>query len=72
MSGIELVIGKIDGLSVIPLTQAWATILKNSKSVDNLREICLSHGVEWDKVIYAQIEMDDPDYGFSIHNLLDR
>jgi hypothetical protein len=71
MASIELVVGKVDGFSVIPLTLAWASILKRSKGVDNLKRVCASHGVPWDKVIYAQIEVEDPDNGFSVHNLLD-
>jgi hypothetical protein len=71
MASIELVVGKIDGFAVIPLTRAWAAILKADKTVDNLKNIASSHGVPWDKVIYAQIEVEDPDNGFSIHNLLD-
>jgi hypothetical protein len=72
MASIELVVGKVDGFAVIPLTLAWANILKADKGVDNLKSIVATNGVPWDKVIYAQIEMDDPDYGFSITNLLDR
>jgi len=71
MASIELVVGKVDGFSVIPLTLAWASILKRSRGVDNLKRVCASHGVPWDKVIYAQIEVEDPDNGFSVHNLLD-
>lgn len=71
MASIELVIGKSNGFSVIPLTRAWANILKNSKNVDNVKRVCLSHGVKWEEVIYAQIEVEDPDNGFSIYNLLD-
>lgn len=71
MENVELVIGRVDGYSTIPLTLAWANLLKRSKGTDNLKRICASHGVPWDGVIYAQIEMLDPDYGFSIHNLLD-
>lgn len=71
MSSIELVVGKIDGFTVIPLTHAWATILKEDRSVDSLKSIVVSNGVPWDKVIYAQIEVEDPDNGFSITNLLD-
>lgn len=72
MASIELVVGKIDGFAVIPLTRAWANILKEDKTVDNLKSIAVSNGVPWDKVIYAQIEIEDPDTGFSITNLLDR
>lgn len=71
MASIELVIGKANGFSVIPLTRAWANILKNSKNVDNVKRVCLSHGIKWEGVIYAQIEVEDPDNGFSIYNLLD-
>ena len=71
MASIELVVGKIDGFAVIPLTRAWATILKEDRSVDSLKSIVVSNGVPWDKVIYAQIEVEDPDNGFSITNLLD-
>lgn len=71
MASIELVVGKIDGFAVIPLTRAWAAILKGDKTVDNLRSIVATNGVPWEKVIYAQIEIEDPDNGFSIHNLLD-
>ena len=72
MNSIELVVGTINGYSTIPLTRAWARILKESKSVDNLKSIVLSNGIKWDTVMYAQIECDDPDNGFEIHNLLDR
>lgn len=72
MASIELVVGKVDGFTVIPLTRAWAGVLKNSQTVDNLKSIIMSNGVPWDKVIYAQIEVEDPDNGLSIHNLLDR
>lgn len=71
MASIELVVGKIDGFAVIPLTRAWANILKGDNTVDNLRSIAATNGVPWDKVIYAQIEVEDPDNGFSVHNLLD-
>lgn len=71
MASIELVVGKIDGFTVIPLTRAWANILKEDKTVNNLKNIAASHGVPWEKVIYAQIEIEDPDTGFSIHGLLD-
>jgi hypothetical protein len=71
MASIELVVGKVDGFTVIPLTRAWASILKGDKTVDNLKSIVTSNGVPWDKVIYAQIEVEDPDNGFSITNLLD-
>jgi len=72
MASIELVVGKVDGFTVIPLTRAWANILKSDKTVDNLKSIAATNGVPWEKVIYAQIEIEDPDYGFSITNLLDR
>ena len=72
MSFIELVVGTERGHSTIPLTRAWATILKEDKTVDNLRNICASNGVPWNTVMYAQIEVQDPDNGFSIYNLLDR
>lgn len=72
MASIELVVGKIDGFTVIPLTRAWANILKEDKTVDNLKSIIMTNGVTWEKVIYAQIEIEDPDHGFSITNLLDR
>ena len=71
MDSAELVVGRIDGYSTIPLTLAWVNILKRSKGVDNLKRVCLSHGINWDKVIYAQIEVWDPDTGFCIHDLLD-
>jgi hypothetical protein len=71
MASIELVVGKVDGFTVIPLTRAWASILNGDKTVDNLKSIVTSNGVPWDKVIYAQIEVEDPDNGFSITNLLD-
>ena len=71
MASIELVVGKVDGFTVIPLTRAWVSILKGDKTVDNLKSIVTSNGVPWDKVIYAQIEVEDPDNGFSITNLLD-
>ena len=70
MASIELVVGKIDGFAIIPLTRAWANILKEDKTVDNLKNIASSHGVQWDDVIYAQIEVEDTDNGFSIHDLL--
>ena len=72
MDSIELVIGTVKGYSVIPLTRAWANILKENKSVGDLRSIVLSHGINWDTVMYAQIEVQDPDNGFQIFNLLDR
>jgi len=71
MSFIELVVGTTYGYSAIPLTRSWATILKESGTVDNLRSILASNGVPWDTVMYAQIEVEDPDNGFSITNLLD-
>lgn len=70
MDSVELVIGRVDGYSTIPLTLAWANILKRSKGVDNLKRVCLSHGINWDGVIYAQIEMWDLENGFSIYNLI--
>jgi len=72
MDSIELVIGTVKGYSVIPLTRAWAHILKENKGVGDLRSIVLSHGIKWDTVMYAQIEVQDPDNGFQIFNLLDR
>ena len=68
MRSIELVVGTTNGYTVIPLTLAWANILKG----DNLKSIILSHGVNWDTVLYAQIEQEDADEGLSIYNLLDR
>lgn len=72
MRSIELVVGTTNGYTVIPLTLAWANILKGAKKVDNLKSIILSHGVNWDTVLYAQIEEEDADEGLSIYNLLDR
>jgi hypothetical protein len=72
MRSIELVVGTTNGYTVIPLTLAWANMLKANKNVDSLKVIAISHGVNWDTVMYAQIECDDPDNGFEIHNLLDR
>lgn len=72
MNFIELVVGTTYGYSAIPLTLAWATTLKESGTVDNLRSILASNGVPWDTVMYAQIEEQDPVEGFSITNLLDR
>lgn len=72
MRSIELVVGTTNGYTVIPLTLAWANTLKGSKKVDNLKSIILSHGVNWDTVLYAQIEEDDAEEGPSVYNLLDR
>lgn len=72
MRSIELVVGTTNGYTVIPLTLAWVNILKGSKKVDNLKSIILSHGVNWDTVLYAQIEEDDAEEGPSVYNLLDR
>lgn len=72
MRNIELLVGTTNGYSVIPITLAWANILKGERKVDTLKSLVLSHGVNWDTVLYAQIEEEDADNGLSIYNLLDR
>ena len=70
MNYIELVVGMDNGYAAIPITHAWANILKRSKSVGDLKTLVMSHGVNWNRVIYAKIE-EQKDGEFSIHNLLD-
>lgn len=71
MRSIELVVGTEGKKTVIPIASVWAEMLMGKNSIKLLQVMSITHGVDWDKVIYARIEIDDPDTGFSMHNLLD-
>lgn len=71
MRSIELVVGTEKKRTVIPIASVWAEMLMQKNSIKLLQVMSITHGVDWDEVIYARIEIDDPDTGFSMHNLLD-
>jgi hypothetical protein len=71
MASYNLVVGLTDGVTAsLEITRAWAGILRKG-DISSLTSIVKGQGLEWNKVIRAEIQIEDPDYGFSIHNLFD-
>jgi hypothetical protein len=71
MASYNLVVKMTDGRSAsLQITRAWAGILKRG-DIHSLATIIRGQGLEWNEVIRAEIEVEDPDYGFSVVNLLD-
>jgi hypothetical protein len=70
MRSIELVVGTPYKRTVIPIASVWAEMLLAHKASKMLQVMSITHGVEWDEVTYAHIEVNDPDNGKTIHNLL--
>ena len=71
MASYNLVVGLTDGvIASLEITRAWAGILQKG-DISSLTSIVSGQGLEWNKVIRAEIQIEDPDYGYSTHNLLD-
>jgi hypothetical protein len=54
-----------------PLTRAWVDTLKN-EGIFHLRSFVVQSGLDWDRIILAEIWENSEGEGTSIHNLLDR
>lgn len=71
MASYNLVVGLTDGVTAsMEITRAWAGILRGG-DIQSLATIIRGQGLSWNEVIRAEIQIEDPDYGYSIHNLLD-
>jgi hypothetical protein len=53
------------------LTRAWVDTLKN-EGIFHLRSFVVQSGLDWDRIILAEIWEHSEGEGTSIHNLLDR
>jgi len=54
-----------------PLTCAWVDTLKN-EGIFHLRSFVVQSGLDWDRIILAEIWEHSEGEGTSIHKLLDR
>lgn len=55
---------------VFPLTRAWVDTLKN-EGIQPLKSFVVQCGLDWDRIILAEIWENSEEEGTSIHNLLD-
>ena len=56
---------------VFPLTRAWVDTLKN-EGIQPLKSFVVQSGLDWDRIILAEIWENSEEEGASILNLLDR